>query len=120
MTAELAGHELAVPAVIDVVLHRHALPIAIDFAPPQQRCGDDVVAVAIDVGLNLDPLADDPFDRKAAAIDQRLDGFDMKRPAQCRADHGLGCFIHGDAKYVEHTRCSAPDWRPPPNTTRNS
>ena len=52
--------------------------------------------VAIDIGPDLDALADDPLDRKAAAIDQRIDIFDMESAAVGALD-SLSCFVHGDA-----------------------
>jgi hypothetical protein len=53
------------------------------------------VSVAVDVGPYLDKLAHDPFDRKAAAIDRRVDVLDMESAAG--ALDRLGSFVHGDA-----------------------
>ena len=43
---------------------------------PQQRAGDDVVAVGEAVGLDADHVADDALDREAAAVDARRDVLD--------------------------------------------
>ena len=94
----LGGVKVPVQRSLPCKTHRRALPVAVAFAPPQQRRGDHVVAVAKEVGPHLDRLADDAFDRETAAVDQRIDVFNVKRPADRGALNGLGCLIHGDAK----------------------
>src|SRR5580692_4898670 len=59
--------------------------------------------VAIDIGPDLDALSDDAFHRKAAAVDQRIDIFNMENPAGCGALDSLSCFVHGDAIDMETT-----------------
>ena len=59
--------------------------------------------VAIDVGPDLDPLADDPLHREAAAVDQRIDILDMESAAGLGALDSLSCFVHGDAIDMETT-----------------
>jgi len=53
------------------------------------------VPVAIDIGPYLHALADDPFDRKTAAIDQGINILDMES-ADGTLD-SLRSFVHGDA-----------------------
>jgi len=82
--------------------HGHTLPIAILFAAPDQRRDDHVMAVTIDVSPHFDALADDTLDGKAAAIDQRIDIFDMECAAGSGTRDGLSCSIHGDAIDMEN------------------
>ena len=88
-------HERARPAVVAVHGHRLAPPLAVDLAAPDQGCGDHLVSVAVDIRPHFDGLADDPFDRKAAAIDRGEDVFDMESAG--RALDRLRSFVHGDA-----------------------
>ena len=55
--AGLDGVNAAGPAVIAVMDHRLALPFAVLLLSPDQRGADHGVAVAIDVGPDLDPFA---------------------------------------------------------------
>jgi hypothetical protein len=69
--AEAAGlrrHEAADPAVVLDKTHRHALPFQLAIAPPQQRGGDDFVAVAEDVRPDFNGLAGDALYGKAATV----------------------------------------------------
>ena len=50
--------------------HRRAVPVPVLLPPPDERRGDDLVTVAIDIRPHLDRLADDPLDREAAAVDR--------------------------------------------------
>ena len=59
------------------------------------------MAVAIDVRPYLDALADDALHREAAAVDQRINVFDMESTAGCGALDSLSCFVHGDATDME-------------------
>ena len=83
--------------------HRLAAPFAVAFAAPDQRRVHDIMPVAIDIRPNLDALSDDALHRKAAAVDQRIDIFDMEGAAGCGALDSLGCFVHGDAIDMEAT-----------------
>ena len=64
IAARLVRHEGARPAVVAVHGHRLAPPLPVDLAAPDQRRGDHLVSVAVDIGPHLDGLADDPFDGK--------------------------------------------------------
>ena len=98
------GHERAAPAVVAVMGHRRAPPFAVLLATPDQRRGDHIMAVAIDIRPHLDALADDALHREAAAVDQRENVFDMESAAG--ALDSLSCFVHGDAIDMEMTsRC---------------
>ena len=88
-------HERARPAVVAVHGHRLASPLPVDLAAPDQRRGDHLVPVAVDIGPHLHGLADDPFDRKAAAIDRGEDVFNMESAGS--ALDRLRSFVHGDA-----------------------
>lgn len=79
--AGLDGCERAGPAVIAMMGHGLAPPVALLLAAPDQRGADPGVAVAVDVGPHLDPVARDPLHGKAAAIDQRIDIFDEESAA---------------------------------------
>ena len=48
------------------------------------------------ISENLNRLADNPFDGKATAIDNRIDVFDVKC-ASGDAFHDLSGFVHSDA-----------------------
>src|SRR5207237_5551026 len=61
----LLRHKSAGPTVIVVMPHRLAVPGRLIVATPQQRCRDDIMAIANYVGPDLDRLAGDPFDGKA-------------------------------------------------------
>ena len=69
-----------------------ALPVAVALAAPHQRCGDDIVAVAIDIRPDVDPFAHDALHRKAAAIDDRINVFNMESAAVCDALDSSGLF----------------------------
>ena len=89
------GHERGAPAVVAVQGHRLAPPFAVQLATPDQRRGNDIVPVAVDVGPNFDPLADDPLHRIAPTVDQRINVLDMESTGG--ALDSLSCFVHGDA-----------------------
>ena len=97
VAAGLIRHERAAPAVVAVMDHRRAAPFPVLLAAPDHRTGDDVMAVAIDVGPDVDALAGDALHGKAAAVDQRKNIFDMESTAGCGALDSLSCFVHGDA-----------------------
>ncbi|MGY4497462.1 hypothetical protein ACVWYH_001389 [Bradyrhizobium sp. GM24.11] len=61
--------------------HRFAPPFPVLLAAPDQRGADCGVAVAVDVGPHLNPIARDPLHGKAAAVDQRIDVFDQESAA---------------------------------------
>jgi hypothetical protein len=60
------------------------------------------MAVAIDVGPDFDTLPDNTLHGEAAAVDQRIDVFDMESAARSALD-SLSCFVHGDAIDMEKT-----------------
>ena len=62
-----SGVKVAVQRSLPACRIGDALPVAVLLAAPDQRRGDHLVAVAIDVGPHLDRLADDPLDGKSAA-----------------------------------------------------
>ena len=59
--------------------------------------------VAIDIRPDFDAFADDTLHGKAAAVDQRVNIFDMESAAYCGALDSLSCFVHGDATDMEMT-----------------
>ena len=77
------------------------VPVMVALETPEQRRVHDIVPVAIDVGPNLDALSDNALDGKAAAIDQRINIFDMESAANSGALDSLSCFVHGDAIDME-------------------
>ena len=62
---------------------------------PNHGRGDDMVPVTINIRPNFDALADDPLNRKTAAVNQRISIADMES-ATGTLD-SLSCFVHGDA-----------------------
>jgi hypothetical protein len=56
--ADLVGGDGGVPVVVDLVLHRGALPLRAADPPPPDPGGETVVAVLEDVGGDGDGLAD--------------------------------------------------------------
>src|SRR5580692_6502814 len=83
--------------------HRLAAPFAVLFAAPDQRGVYDIMSVAVDIRPDLDALPGDAFHSKAAAVDQRINIFNMKSAAGCGALDSLSCFVHGDAIDMEAT-----------------
>src|SRR5580692_879922 len=81
--------------------HRLAAPFAVLFAAPDQRGVHDIMSVAVDIRPDLDALPGDAFHSKAAAVDQRINIFNMKSAAGCGALDSLSCFVHGDAIDME-------------------
>ena len=55
------------------------------------------MAMTIDIRPNLDAFSDNAFDGKAAAVDQRINIFNMENAADRGARDSLSCFVHGDA-----------------------
>src|SRR5450631_1616169 len=94
--------ERTAPAVVAVADHRLATPLPILLAAPDQRGSRHIMAVAIDVCPDFDTLPDDTLHGKAAAVDQRIDVFDMESAARSALD-SLSCFVHGDAIDMEKT-----------------
>ena len=91
IAAGAIGHERAAPAVVAVMGHRRAAPFAVLLATPDQRRGNDIVAVAIDIRPHFDALADDALHRKAAAVDQRINVLDMESAAARSRQFELFC-----------------------------
>ena len=61
--------------------HRLAPPFPVLLATPDQRGADHGIAVAIDVGPDLDRFARDPLHGEAAAVNQRIDVFNEESAA---------------------------------------
>src|SRR5664279_1647148 len=99
----LVRDERSAPAVIAVMGHRLAAPFAVLFAAPDQRSVHNIMSVAVYISPDLDALAGDALHRKAAAVDQRINVFNMKSAAGCGALDSLSCFVHGDAIDMEAT-----------------
>ena len=59
------------PAVVVDEAHRRAAPLGLAGNAVEHRGGDLLVAVGEDVGPDLDGIADDALDRRAAAVDLR-------------------------------------------------
>jgi hypothetical protein len=57
--------------------HGDAEPLVGSFAPPQELCCEHGMAVAEDIGPDVDLLADDALDWKTAAIDDGVNVFDV-------------------------------------------
>ena len=66
------------------------------------RRGHDIMPVAIDVRPHLDAFAHDPFHRKAAAVDQGINVFDVESACSGALD-SLRCFVHDDVTDMEMT-----------------
>ncbi len=97
ITAGLVRHERSAPAVVAVMDHRRAAPFPVLLAAPDHGTGNDVMAVAVDIGPYVNALADDALHGIAAAVDQRENIFDMESTAGRGALDSLSCFVHGDA-----------------------
>ena len=96
---EIAGvagdREPAAPAVVVDERHRRLAPVPLVLRAILDAGGDLVVAVAEDVGLDLDHVADHPLDRMPAAVELRLDPLDHdpvggERPQALLARPGEG------------------------------
>src|SRR5690606_12038122 len=106
--------EPAEPAIVAVKLHRLAMPVGGGFRPPQQRCGNDVVPVAKNIGPDFHRLARNAFNRIAATVDAGIDILDAKawaRGVGCGNIPSLGNMIR--THWSDHSghlsfRCSAP------------
>src|SRR5439155_20873374 len=77
MASRRFGYERAAPAVVAVMAHRLPPPLPVLCVAPDQRCCHHIVSVAINVRPDLDALAHDPLHGKAAAVDARINVFDM-------------------------------------------
>src|SRR5262252_5146696 len=82
VTARRVGDETPGPAIIVVKAHRRVMPDSLAFPPPDERGGDDLVAVPENVGPHVDRLALDPLYRKATMLDARVDVFDQEARAR--------------------------------------
>src|SRR6202140_5852334 len=103
MASGLVRHERSAPAVVAGTGHRLAAPFRVAFAPPDQRGTQRAMPVTIDIRPNLDTFAGNAFYRKSAAVDQRINVFDLKSAAGHGALDRLSCFVHGDAIEMEAT-----------------
>ena len=101
ITSRHLRDERAAPAVIDVQGHRDTMPFPIGLQPPDQRAGDLVMAVAVDIRPHFDAFADHALHGEAAAVDQRVNVFNMESAAGCSALDSLSGFVHGDATDLE-------------------
>ena len=75
--------------------HQLPVPFVIARMAPNQGRSDDIVPVTVDIRPNFDALADDPFNRKTAAVNPWINIPDMES-ATGTLD-SLRCFVHGDA-----------------------
>jgi hypothetical protein len=75
--------------------HRLAVPFVIARMAPNHGRSDNVVPVTVNIRPNFDALADDPFNRKTAAVNQWINIPDMESAAGTL--DSLRCFVHGDA-----------------------
>src|SRR5262249_45616169 len=82
--------ERAAPAVVAERLERCLSPAARAVRPVPDRGAEDVMSVAEDRRPHDDLLADDPFHRKAAAVDLRLDAQALDRRRRLFARGGQG------------------------------
>jgi hypothetical protein len=89
------------------------MPFPLLLKTPDQRHGDNIMSVAINIRPNINPFADDALHRKASAVDQRINIFNMESTTSSGALDGLGCFVHDDATDMETTtrfmRVGVPD-----------
>ena len=77
-----------------MVAQRGALPVGLVDRAPDQVGGRDIVAVAEDVGPDLDRLPGDPFDRISPRVDAGIDVFDPEPAAEALAhDGGVGLAV---------------------------
>jgi len=84
--ARLGRGEGRGPAVVAMRPHGNARPLTCTARPPQQFGGQHGMAVAHDVGPDLDRLARDALDRKAPAVDRRINVFDDDPPPGAHAN----------------------------------
>src|SRR4029077_13751888 len=94
--AGLMRGEARPPAVVVLQGHGHAEPLLGSFTPPQQLGGEHGMAIAKNIGPDIDLLADDSLDWKTASIDDGVNVFDvdaMFRKAADGPDAGFRC--HG-------------------------
>ena len=70
-----------------MVRHRRTPPFRLAFLSPHHTGFGDTAAVAVDIGPDLDILADDTLDRRAAAVDGRRDLFKMEGAARDALDN---------------------------------
>src|SRR3982074_2458237 len=99
----LVRDERSAPGVVAVMAHRRAAPLPGPPATPDQRRAHHIVPVAIDIRPDLDALSNDTLHGKAAAVDERINIFNMKSAAGRGALDSLSCFVHGDAIDMEIT-----------------
>ena len=76
VTADRVDDERAAPAIVPERGHRRLMPFGLVLAAIAERTRDEVVAVGIAVGLDLDPIADDALDGEAPRVDRRSDILD--------------------------------------------
>jgi hypothetical protein len=63
-------------AIVAEGFHRRALPFRFLRPPPAQLCAHRIVPIGKDIGFHAHFIADHSLDRKASAIDLRLDTLD--------------------------------------------
>lgn len=72
----LLGHtERALPGIVALVAHGHAVPMVFAQAPPTDQDGQLVMAIGEHVACNLDTLALHGLDRKGPGVDHRCGVF---------------------------------------------
>ena len=79
------------------------MPLPLLLKAPDQRAGDNIMSVAINIRPNINPFADDALHRKASTVDQRINIFNMESTTSGGALDSQGCFVHGDVTDMEKT-----------------
>ena len=81
VTAGFGRGEACAPTIVVAKLQGNATPLDFTFRAPQQLGREHRVAVPEDVSPNLYAFPGDPFDRKTAGIDRRIDILDVNATA---------------------------------------
>ncbi len=76
------------------------MPVVRVLRSPQQRRGDDVVAIAKYIGPDLDGFAGNAFNRIAAAVDAGINIFDAETRARRISWGDFQCFGQGRKPYM--------------------
>jgi hypothetical protein len=69
--ADFSQSDLRPPAVVRQIRHLDFPPMLIPSAAVQHAAADNIMAIAKDISLDVDQIADDGFHRKSTAIDLR-------------------------------------------------
>src|SRR6516164_646816 len=88
IAADLRRREACGPPVVVAREHARTPPFLVALMAPKQVCREHRVALAEDVGPDIDWLVHDPLHRKAAAINEWIDVFNENSPPGAVADRG--------------------------------